>query len=89
MSIERHTFEELDRVYSESKVAAREPMTSEEIEIVTHELFTKIANVNILCNSLLNRPAGLPIAVIHSMHNIKAEISHIKWFLEHRDDGRP
>jgi len=56
-----------------------EPMSDEEIDLLVAQLETEINKLNRMCNYVLNRPRGLNIHALETLHHIKADLSWLKW----------
>lgn len=56
-----------------------EPMTDEEIDLVVLQIESEIAKLNRMCNFVLNRPRGLGVHALQTLHHIKTDLSWLKW----------
>lgn len=56
-----------------------EPMSDEEIDLLVAQLETEINKINRMCNFILNRPRGLNIHALETLHHIKVDLSWLKW----------
>lgn len=59
-----------------------EPMSDEELDLTCALLETEINKLNRICNLLLNRPNGLNIHALETLHHIKTDLSWLKWHVQ-------
>ena len=59
-----------------------EPMSDEEIDLLVAQLETEINKINRMCNFILNRPRGLNIHALETLHHIKTDLSWLKWHVQ-------
>lgn len=66
-----------------------EEISHEEIDLLVAQLETEINKINRMCNFILNRPRGLNIHALETLHHIKVDLSWLKWHCQsaHEPDG--
>lgn len=62
-----------------------EPLDEDTLELLKEDLSSTLSRVNRLCNMLIMQPHGLGSGCIDAIHDMKSNMSRIKWYLEQRD----
>lgn len=63
-----------------------EPLDPDYVDLMVHELVTKLGQCDRIANLLINRPRGLPEEVIDSLQYIKVSLAHLRYHIDHRLD---
>lgn len=64
-----------------------EPMSDEEIDLLVAQLEIEISKLNRMCNFILNRPRGLNIHALETLHHIKVDLSWLRWHCQTQRNG--
>jgi hypothetical protein len=65
-----------------------EPFDEETLELLRLELTSTLGRLNRLCNTLMNRPKGIPEAVLVSIGIIKICVQDIEWYSKYKSSNR-
>jgi len=81
----------MDREYIEKLAAYQnlpvEEWTDDELEVLWANLLETLGHCNVLCNTLMNRrKLGLTHGAMYSLQAIKFNLSHLRYYLDHRHD---
>lgn len=63
----------------------QEPMDEDTIEVLMTDLLTTYGRFSRLCNMLILQPKGLGSGVIDALHDVKCNMSRVKYYMEQRD----
>lgn len=66
-----------------SDLPHREPLDRDAIELIVIEADRAIDRLNRCCNTILNRPGGIPVSAIDAIQDLKVAASRLRYYLDH------